>query len=81
MGELKCEICGSDFTDGFYKDKRTGDIICEECLLELPDVQTSTIRHFYLYGDYIGNDEEIEEVIDAICANEEYEKVEEDEHE
>lgn len=75
--ELICKKCGSNYSDGFYKDKSTNEIICEDCLLELPDIQTSTLKSFFLDGDYIGNSEDIKEVIDAICDYNDFEEVNE----
>lgn len=71
-----CEICGTDLSDGFYKEEETGKIICEECLLESDMVTTDTITNYYLEGEYIGNNvDSIEDVIDALCDTYNYSKI------
>ena len=71
-----CSKCESDYADGYYKDKYTDEIICEDCLLEIPEITTSIIEHFYLDGEYIGNDDDnLDDVIDTICKYKDYEKI------
>lgn len=67
MEELKCEICGCDYSDDFYKTEEH-KCICEECFLEYAEVETSTRKSYFLNGDYIGNDEDMQEVIDSLCS-------------
>lgn len=75
--EIKiCEICGTELSDGFYKNEEAGKIICEECLLESDMVTTETITNYYLDGEYIGNNvDSIEEVIDVLCDTYDYKKI------
>lgn len=75
--EIKiCEICSTELSDGFYKNEETGEIICEECLLESDMVTTETITNYYLDGEYIGNDvDSIENVIDVLCDTYDYKKI------
>lgn len=75
--EIKiCEICGTELSDGFYKNEETGKIICEECLLESDMVTTETITNYYLEEEYIGNDvDSIEDVIDVLCDTYDYKKI------
>lgn len=71
----KCEICGTENSVAFYKQQETGKIICEECLIESDMVTTETITNYYLDGEYIGNSDHIEEIIDAICYAEDYTQI------
>ena len=66
---MNCVRCGTDYSDNFYKDEYSDEIICEECLLESDMITTDTVTSYYLDGEYIGNDNDIEEVIDSICNN------------
>lgn len=75
----KCDICGSDYGDSYYKNEEDNTVICVDCLLESDMVTTSTTTHYFLDGDYIGNDEDdIEEVIDAICDYSSYKYIKEE---
>lgn len=74
----KCEICGSEYADYYYKNKDTGEIICEDCLLESDGVTTSTITNYFLDGEFIGDDSQsIQEVVDRLCDVFDYEQIEE----
>lgn len=74
--KIKCEICGTEFFDNFYKQNETGKIICEECLLESDMITTDTITNYYLDGEYIGNNNDsIEDVIETICDTYDYSKI------
>lgn len=44
-----------------YKYK--GKYYCSECLLKEFDVEESTTTHYYLDGEHIGTDEDMDEVI------------------
>lgn len=73
-----CSKCGSDYADNYYKDKVTEEILCEDCLLEIDKVTSSTITNYYIDGEYIGNDEcDIEEILKTICDYFDYEEVKE----
>lgn len=75
---MKCEICGSKYADNYYRNKDTGEIICEDCLLEVDGITTSTITHYFLDGEYIGDDSDsIQDVVDTICEYFDYTKIEE----
>ena len=75
---MKCEICGSKYADNYYKNKDTDEIICEDCLLEVDGITTSTITHYFLDGEYIGDDSDsIQDVVDTICEYFDYTKIEE----
>ncbi len=74
--KIKCEICGTEFFDNFYKQNETGKIICEECLLESDMITTDTITNYYLDGEYIGNNSDsIEDVIETICDTYDYSEI------
>lgn len=74
--KIKCEICGTEFSDNFYKQNETGEIICEECLLESDMITTDTITNYYLDGEYIGNNSDsIEDVIETICDTYDYSEI------
>lgn len=75
---MKCSKCGSNYGEYYYKDKNSNEIICEDCLLEIDEVTTSKVTSYFLYGEFIGDDEDIEEVIENICDNFDYEEVKED---
>ena len=65
---MKCDRCKSDYAEHYYKDKYSDEIICEDCLLELDGITTSTITNYFIDGEYIGSDKEsIQEVVDNIC--------------
>lgn len=74
---LKCSKCGRDYSDNFYKDETGEEILCEDCLLNLDKVTTSTITNYFIDGEYIGDDSEsIQPVIDEICEYFDYKVVE-----
>ena len=75
---MECEICGSKYADNYYRNKDTDEIICEDCLLEVDGITTSTITHYFLDGEYIGDDSDsIQDVVDTICEYFDYTKIEE----
>jgi hypothetical protein len=75
---MKCERCGNDYSDSYYRDEYSDEIICEECLLEIDGITTSSITYYYLDGEYIGDDSEsIQDVIDCICDNTSYKEIKE----
>lgn len=73
---MNCMRCGTDYSDGFYKDEYSDEIICEDCLLESDGITTDTITYYYIDGEFIGDDSDIQEVIDNICDNISYKKIE-----
>lgn len=74
---MKCERCGSDYAESYYKDKYSDEIICEECLLELDGITTNKETHYFLDGYYLGTDNNYSELIENICENTDYEEIEE----
>lgn len=78
---MKCDRCESEFAEHYYKDKYSDEIICEDCLLELDGITTSTITktNYFIDGDYVGNDEEsMQDVVDNICDRFSYEEVQDE---
>lgn len=66
--EKKCSICGSDFLYySYFKDKYTGEVICENCLLERGEISTSITTHYCYEGEYLGSSDEIKEVFEKLC--------------
>ena len=74
---MKCNICGSDYADNYFKDEYSDEIICEECLLEIDGITTSTETHYLLDGQYIGSDFNNSELLENICDNTTYKKIKE----
>ena len=75
---MKCNRCNSEYSEIYYKDDYSNEVICEECLLELDGITTSTITNYFIDGEYIGNDaESIQEVVDNICECFSFTKIEE----
>ncbi len=76
---MKCKICGEEYSENYYKEEMSGEIICEECLLELDGITTNTVTSYFIEGDFIGDDSEsIQEVVENICEYFSYEKIEEE---
>lgn len=76
--EHKCERCGSTYAESYFKDEYTGEVICEECLLKLDMITTSTETYYYLDGEYIGSDANYSDLIENICDNTGYKEIKED---
>ena len=74
---MKCNICGSDYADNYFKDEYSDEIICEECLLEIDGITTSTETHYFLDGQYMGSDFNNSELLENICDNTTYKKIKE----
>lgn len=74
---MKCNICGSDYADNYFKDEYSDEIICEECLLEIDGITTSTETHYLLDGQYMGSDFNYTELLENICDNTTYKKIKE----
>ena len=74
---MKCNICGSDYADNYFKDEYSDEIICEECLLEIDGITTSTETHYLLDGQYMGSDFNNSELLENICDNTTYKKIKE----
>lgn len=78
--EKKCGICGCDYSDRYFKSKYTNEVICQECLLEIDGIEKAVGRtNYFLNDEYVGSDEDIDDLVDNICDNTEYEEVKDDE--
>lgn len=65
---MKCDRCGTNVTDiQYFKDEYGDEVICEDCVLELDGVTTDTVTNYYLDGDFIGDDNEIDAVISNLA--------------
>lgn len=76
MNEHQCDICGNIYSDNYYYNDDDEKIICEECLLELDGVTTSTETNYYIDGEYMGSDYDIDNLIENICGYLNYKVVE-----
>lgn len=76
--EYKCERCGSTYAESYFKDEYSGEVICEECLLELDMITTSKETYYYLDGEYIGSDANYSDLIENICDNTSYKEIKEE---
>lgn len=74
---MKCNICGSDYADNYFKDECTDEIICEECLLEIDGIATNTETHYFLDGEYMGSNFNYTELLENICNSTTYKKLKE----
>ena len=73
---MKCKICESNYADNYYKDTITDEIICEDCLLEIDGITTNTITQYFLDGEYLGDTDDYDALVDNICENTMYERIE-----
>ena len=73
--EIECNVCGNKYADNYFKNKENGEIICEDCFLEA-FCTTSTTTHYHSQdGDYLGSDDDLDEVIENLCDNTDFEEV------
>ena len=65
----KCEICGEDneFED-YFEDESTGKIICLNCMLEEQCTTEKLTRYYDKDGEYLGDDDDLDEVIEYILS-------------
>lgn len=54
----KCS-CRNELAEYKYKD----EYVCKECLLDMLGVETYTVTHYTLDDEYLGSDDDIDEVI------------------
>lgn len=59
---FKCCDCDSECASYTYKEKR----YCSECLINELGVQSYSVTHYELNGEYLGSDDDIDEVIDNL---------------
>lgn len=63
--EYECEICGNDPARWDYN----GDYYCFDCLIRKLGVEECTTVEYYKDGEYLGSDEDINEVVDGLNEN------------
>lgn len=63
-----CKSCGGIAT---YKYK--GEFYCSDCVIGQFDVEEETVTRYYLNGEYIGNSDNFDEIIDNLDGVEEIE--------
>ena len=69
----RCEVCGKD--DGDFKYK--GKLYCRDCLLEKFNVSQETVTRYYSEdGEFLGDDDNFDEVIETLKEIEDFEEVE-----
>lgn len=74
---MKCDLCGSDYADEYFKDKYTDEIVCIDCILS-DCIQSTTTHYTTTDGDYLGSDDDMEEVADAIETYTSFKRIRED---
>lgn len=74
---MECNRCGTDAKNiEYFKDEYSDEVICEDCLLEIDGITTDSVTNYFLDGDFIGDSNEIDVVINSICDNVGYQKIE-----
>lgn len=68
----KCDNC---YNKALYK--YNGKELCFNCLMKELEVETETVENYYLDGYYIGNDGDIDEVIENLKGDYDIEELEE----
>ena len=69
----RCEVC--DYGGGDFKYK--GRLYCTDCLLEELNVSQETVTRYYSEdGELLGDDDNFDEVIEALKEIEDFEEVE-----
>ena len=58
---FKCNICG-DCANYIFNDR----YYCLDCLLNKFNCESSTTTHYFLDGEYLGSDDDIDKVIFAL---------------
>lgn len=77
MSNIKCSVCGSDYADEYFKDEYSDEIICNDCLLEIDGMTSNTEITYFLDGEYMGSDNDYDELIKTICDNTFYKPIKE----
>lgn len=61
----ECSSCGHSLAD--YKQ---GDLYyCQDCFLGANDIETFTVTHYTWDGEYMGSEDDIDEVIEYVIDN------------
>lgn len=64
--KMECSKCKKNYLEHYYTDKDNIEILCEDCLLRLKEVEINIITEYYIDNEYMGNDENYEELLDNI---------------
>lgn len=76
---MKCDRCGTDVTNiQYFKDKYGDEVICEDCMLEIDGITTDTVTNYFLDGEFIGDNNELDVVINNICYCCDFEEIKRD---
>lgn len=74
---MKCSICNATFAESYYKNKYTNKIICDDCLLESDCMSYDTVTSYYLEGEYMGDTNDYEKLLDNVAYALDYEEIKE----
>lgn len=74
---MKCSICNTTCAESYYKNKGTDEIICDECLLESDLISYDTVTFYYLEGEYLGDTNDYEELLENVAYQLDYEEIKE----
>jgi reverse gyrase len=58
-----CIECDSEIASYKYK----GKYYCQDCLLKQFNIEDYTVTHYMRDGEYLGSDEDIDQVINNLC--------------
>lgn len=72
---MKCSICKSDYADAYFKNKDTNEIICDQCLLESDCMSYETTTSYYLEGEFMGDTDDYESLLDNVAYALDYEEI------
>lgn len=75
---MKCNRCGNNCAESYYKNKDINEIICAECLLESDLINYDTVTSYYLEGEYLGDTNDYEQLLENVAYQLDYEKIEEE---
>ena len=76
--EIKCSCCDSNYEEEYFKyDNQLYCFGClEDKLKEDKEIQVVEVKHYYnVDGGELGTDEEIEEVIQELCEQNDIERI------
>lgn len=74
---MKCSICNTTCAESYYKNKDTNEIICNTCLLESDLISYDTVTSYYLEGEYLGDTNDYEQLLENVACQLNYEEVNE----
>lgn len=74
---MKCDRCESNYADEYFKDKYTDEIVCLDCILS-DCIESTTTHYTTIDGNYLGSDDDMEEVANSIESYTSFKRIEED---